>query len=78
MVEAIRRAGGTVQYTEYENVGHVSWDRAYDTPGLWKWLFEQRRPGGGATHSQPAPLATSPAPGTPSPSAPASQPGSSP
>ena len=44
MAEALRKAGAPVQYTEYEGVGHNSWDPAYAEPALWKWLFEQRRP----------------------------------
>jgi predicted peptidase len=44
MNAALRAAGSTVQYTEYEGVGHNSWDRAYAEPELWRWLFEQRRP----------------------------------
>jgi len=43
MVAAIRRAGGNIQYTEYKGAGHNVWDRAYDDPELWKWLFAQRR-----------------------------------
>jgi predicted peptidase len=43
MAEALRKAGAKVQYTEYEGVGHNSWDRAYAAPALWTWLFAQRR-----------------------------------
>ena len=45
MVEAMRRAGADVQYTEYPGVGHNSWDPAYARPGLWEWMFAQRRAG---------------------------------
>jgi len=45
MVEALRQAGANVQYTEYEDVGHEAWERAYRDPALWSWLFAQRRPG---------------------------------
>jgi predicted peptidase len=43
VVEAIRAAGGEVKYTEYPDGNHGVWDRAYDDPELWKWLFAQRR-----------------------------------
>jgi predicted peptidase len=42
MVEALRSAGGNVRYTEYEGVGHNSWDPAYAEPELASWLFAQR------------------------------------
>lgn len=45
LVEALRSAGGTVRYTEYDDVGHNSWDRAYSEPELWTWLLSQKRPG---------------------------------
>lgn len=43
MYAALKSVGGNVQYTEYPGVNHPSWDRAYDTPELWSWLFSQRR-----------------------------------
>jgi predicted peptidase len=43
MAEALRESGGNVRYTEYEGVGHPSWERAYREPELWNWLFGQRR-----------------------------------
>jgi predicted peptidase len=43
MVELIRAAGGSVRYTEYPEAAHNVWDRAYDDPELWKWLFAQRK-----------------------------------
>jgi len=43
MVEAIRSAGGDVAYTEYEGVGHNSWDRAYGDPDAIAWLLRQAR-----------------------------------
>ena len=43
MVEALKAAGGNVRYTEYEGVGHNSWDRAYREAELSTWLFSQRR-----------------------------------
>jgi len=32
-----------VRYTEYANVEHNSWDRAYGDEAMWQWLFAQRR-----------------------------------
>lgn len=43
LVEALRKTGAIVQYTEYEDTGHESWNRAYAEPDLWAWLFAQRR-----------------------------------
>ena len=43
MVEAVKKAGGKVQYTEYKDVGHNSWDAAYNDPKAIKWLFAQRK-----------------------------------
>ena len=43
MVEAVRAAGGRVQYTEYAGVGHDSWTPAYREPATLDWLFDQRR-----------------------------------
>lgn len=39
MVEAVREAGGTVRYTEYDGVGHDCWDRAYADARLIRWLL---------------------------------------
>ena len=44
MVEALKAAGGNVRYTEYPGVGHNSWEKAYDDPGLFAWLFSQTLP----------------------------------
>jgi predicted peptidase len=43
MVEAIQKAGGHVKYTEVAGAGHDVWDKAYEDPELWKWLFSQKR-----------------------------------
>jgi poly(3-hydroxybutyrate) depolymerase len=40
---ALTKAGGTAKYTEYEGVGHGSWDKAYADADMWKWMFEQRK-----------------------------------
>ena len=47
VVAALRRAGGTICYTEYRHgpwpAPHVIWPEAYDAPGLLHWLLAQRR-----------------------------------
>ncbi|MCU0446340.1 MAG: prolyl oligopeptidase family serine peptidase [Microscillaceae bacterium] len=43
MVKALQEAGGKPKYTEYSDVHHDSWKRAYATPDLLKWMFEQKR-----------------------------------
>jgi predicted peptidase len=43
MVDAIKKAGGSPKYTEYEGVGHNSWSKAYGSRETWKWLFQQKR-----------------------------------
>lgn len=43
MIDAIKKAGGTPKYTEYPGVGHNSWDKAYGTDELYKWLLEQKK-----------------------------------
>ncbi|HEY0502435.1 MAG TPA: prolyl oligopeptidase family serine peptidase [Lysobacter sp.] len=43
MVEALRRVGGNVRYTEFAEAGHDSWDAAYAMPELWGWALAQRR-----------------------------------
>jgi predicted peptidase len=41
MYEAMKQIGAEVHYTEYSGVGHVSWDKAYDDPKLFPWLFSK-------------------------------------
>lgn len=43
MIEAIKKAGGNPKYTEYPGVEHNSWDKAYGTDELYKWLLEQKK-----------------------------------
>lgn len=44
MAAALRAVGAEVQYTEFPDANHNSWDPAYsDTPALWDWVFAQRR-----------------------------------
>jgi len=45
MVEALRRLGSPVRFTEIEGVGHDSWTHAYSNLEMYRWLFAQRRTG---------------------------------
>lgn len=51
MIEAIRKAGGQPQYTEYPGVQHDSWTKTYADVAVHEWLFAQRRA------PQPTPIA---------------------
>jgi predicted peptidase len=42
MVAALKDAGGSPKYTEYEGVGHDSWSRTYSNPEVYQWLFDQQ------------------------------------
>jgi hypothetical protein len=46
MVENLRALGSPVRYTEYPDVGHESWNRAYAEPELFPWLLAQKRGAG--------------------------------
>jgi predicted peptidase len=41
MVNALRKAGAKVKYTEYPGVLHNSWNNAFAEPQLLPWLFAQ-------------------------------------
>lgn len=43
MVAALKKAGGTVRYTEYPEAGHDVWTLAFSEPELPKWLLAQAR-----------------------------------
>lgn len=43
MAAALKKVGNRVKYTEYEGVGHNSWDRAFSDPGLVGWMLSKRR-----------------------------------
>jgi len=43
MVDAIKAAGGDIQYTEFPDTDHNSWDKAYGKRQAIEWLLEQRR-----------------------------------
>ena len=38
---AFKAAGADVQYTEFPDVGHDSWDATYRHDPMWQWLFAQ-------------------------------------
>lgn len=44
MQAAMKQAGAEVHYTEYPGIRHVSWDKAYDDPRLFPWLFSKSLP----------------------------------
>lgn len=43
MAQALKSAGGKVRFTEYPDVKHNSWDRAYSEDGLFMWMLSHRR-----------------------------------
>ena len=43
MVEAVKNAGGNIEYTEYPDLNHNSWDATYGNPDVIAWLLAQRR-----------------------------------
>ena len=43
IVAALQQVGASPRYSEYDGVGHNSWDRAFAEPDLPKWLLAQRR-----------------------------------
>lgn len=43
MVDALKKAGGKVQYTEYSTLGHNVWDVTYYNPAVLEWLFSQQK-----------------------------------
>ncbi len=42
MIEALKKAGGKPEYTEYPGVGHNSWDKAYGTAELYTWFLKHK------------------------------------
>lgn len=40
---ALKAASADVRYTEFPDANHDAWDPAFATPGLWTWLFAQKR-----------------------------------
>jgi pimeloyl-ACP methyl ester carboxylesterase/prenyltransferase beta subunit len=51
MIEAIVAAGGLPKYTEYRDVEHNSWDRAYNNRALVDWMLSRT---GSDVHTLPA------------------------
>jgi predicted peptidase len=43
MVEELKAIGSSVKYTEYPEVKHNSWDKAYAEAEMASWLFAQHR-----------------------------------
>ncbi len=43
IVNAHRKAGAKVRYSEYPGVGHDSWNNALAEPDFLKWLFKQKK-----------------------------------
>lgn len=43
MVNAIKGNGGSPKYTEFPSTGHLAWVPAFETKGIWEWLFEQKK-----------------------------------
>ena len=43
MISALERAGSHPKYTEFPDEGHNIWYKVSITPGLWDWLFAQKR-----------------------------------
>jgi predicted esterase len=43
VVSAMKAAGGTPRYTEYEGEGHNIWQKVTETPELLDWLFSQQK-----------------------------------
>lgn len=43
MIAALKKAGGSPKYTEYEKVGHNSWEKAYADAKMFEWLFAQHK-----------------------------------
>ncbi len=43
MVEAVKAAGGDIEFTVYPEAGHDSWTETYDNPKLYEWLLSHRK-----------------------------------
>ena len=41
MADAMKAVGAEVHYTVYPGIKHVSWDKAYDEPKLYPWLYSK-------------------------------------
>lgn len=45
MVEALRKAGGKVKYTEWKGADHHIWERVFKDPAVPRWLLAQKQAG---------------------------------
>ncbi|XZE18331.1 dienelactone hydrolase family protein [Pirellulaceae bacterium SH449] len=43
MVEAIKRTGAQIRYTEYPDAEHDSWTATYANPEFYSWIFIQKK-----------------------------------
>jgi predicted peptidase len=43
MVEKLKTLKASVNYTEYPNVNHNSWDNAFAEPDFLSWMFSKKR-----------------------------------
>ncbi len=43
MNEKLKSLGAEVKYTEYVDVNHNSWEKAYEEAELLPWLFAKKR-----------------------------------
>lgn len=43
LVAKLQSLNADVQYSEYQGVGHNSWDNAFAEPGLIPWMMEKRK-----------------------------------
>jgi predicted peptidase len=43
MVEALKKAGGNVQFTVYPDAQHDSWTETYNNPKLYEWFLSHRK-----------------------------------
>lgn len=41
MYDALKRAGGQVEFIEFPNKAHSIWNGIYKNPKLWEWMFAQ-------------------------------------
>ncbi len=52
LVNALREAGGDVQFTVYPEAGHDSWTETYDNPALYDWFRSHARRKSGASEDE--------------------------
>ncbi len=43
MVDALKKAGGRVEFTVYPEAGHDSWTETYNNPALYEWFLKHMR-----------------------------------